>query len=115
MNILISHSGVASTLLKHFGDKIGVDFLSLPLSHLGYVMVEHGTGSALVLFIQNEDHKPAQYITQLSFAGLNQKLGNSLQSDRLLYFNHVRQVLAAVKSTNKIFIVKDSEVYQHDR
>lgn len=117
MNLMISQSGVASTLIKNFSDIIGVDFRNLPLYQMPYFKFDiEYEDSALVLFIQPSHVRPAHSIAQLDFSGLSDKLGLSDFVGRdLFYFQHVRDLLKAIQDAKTIFIVYNLGVYKHER
>lgn len=117
MNIFISESGVASTLLRNFSDTIGVDLKTLPLEHIAYTRLDTlGEDTALVLFPQSTDTKPAHSLTQLDFAGFAPKLGlSTVRGLSLFYFQELKDLLRAIQTSKTIYVVKNSEVYKHER
>jgi hypothetical protein len=117
MRLLISQSGVASTLIRNFSDITRVDFKNLPLDSLAYLRLDRDyEDSTLVLFPQPDLNSPAHSITQLDFAGLSSKLGlTDLRERDIFYFQHVKDLLRSVQDAKSIYIVHNSEVYHYER
>lgn len=116
MKFLLSHSGVASTLLKHFSIIVEDDIVNRPLTSIGYTRFDNVyEDDGLILFLQNPAQPPAYNIVQLEFAGMHEKLGMTIHSNDLFYFEHTKDLLRAIQIAKRIYIVKDGEVFIHER
>lgn len=116
MKLFVSTSGVASTLLKHFGTIVEEDIVNRPLTSIGYTRFDNVyEDDGLILFLQNTSLPPAHSIAQLDFAGMKEKLNFNIHSEDLFYFEHIKDLLKAIQISKTIYIVKDGEVFIHER